>query len=97
MFTFSKKNEDVKNILDEKKKLDSNFVKLDYICEAVRFYEEHKDKFSSNVSINENDVKRIVNEILKMNQISVDIDDNVINTSFDLDTEHISDSDLEED
>lgn len=96
VFTFSKKNEDVKTILDKKKKLDVNFVKTDYICDAVRFYEKHKNNFNSTSSLNEDDVKRIVNEILKNNQISVD-SDGIINTSLDLNTDHILDSDLEED
>ena len=97
VFTFSKKNEDVKNIIDNKKKSDKNFVKTDYMCAAVRFYEKYKDNFNDNSSLSENDVIRIVNEILKNNQISVDSDVNVINTSLNLITDHISDSDLEED
>nr|DAV25129.1 MAG TPA: hypothetical protein [Caudoviricetes sp.] len=97
VFTFSKKNEDVKDIIDNKKKSDKNFVKTDYMCDAVRFYEKYKDNFNNNTSLNENDVIRIVNEILKTNQISVDSDVNIINTSLNLNTDHILDSDLEED
>ena len=80
-----------------KKKSDKNFVKTDYMCDAVRFYEKYKDNFNNNTSLNENDVIRIVNEILKTNQISVDSDVNIINTSLNLNTDHILDSDLEED
>ena len=67
------------------------------MCDAVRFYEKYKDNFNNNTSLNENDVIRIVNEILKTNQISVDSDVNIINTSLNLNTDHILDSDLEED
>ena len=45
--TFAKKNEDVKELLAEKKKV-KGFVLTDYICEAVRFYEANKGKTENN-------------------------------------------------
>ncbi len=45
--TFSKKNKDVQAHLDELKKSDK--VKItDYLCDAVRFYEQNKDNASNN-------------------------------------------------
>lgn len=40
--TFSKKNQDAKTIIDQKKGEGNIFT--DYICEAVRFYEKNKDR-----------------------------------------------------
>ena len=45
--TFSKKNKDVQAHLDKLKKSDK--VKItDYLCDAVRFYEQNKDNASNN-------------------------------------------------
>lgn len=46
--SFSRKNEDIFNLLEDKKK-DKGFNQNDYICEAIRFYEENKDKIASNL------------------------------------------------
>ena len=40
--TFSKKNQDAKNFIDQRKSEGQKFT--DYVCEAVRFYEKHKEK-----------------------------------------------------
>lgn len=48
--TFSRKNEDVKDILDKKK--NKGIIITDYLCQAVRFYEENKEKsFNNNSNI----------------------------------------------
>lgn len=39
--TFAKKNKDVQDHLEELKK--QNVTITDYLCDAVRFYEKHKD------------------------------------------------------
>lgn len=64
--TFSKKNEDIKELLAEKKKV-KGFILTDYICEAVRFFEANKDKTENNQisSINIEDiVKQEVAKVL---------------------------------
>nr|UVN08409.1 MAG: hypothetical protein [Bacteriophage sp.] len=64
--TFSKKNEDIKELLAEKKKV-KGFILTDYICEAVRFFEANKDKIEHNQisSINIEDlVKQEVAKVL---------------------------------
>lgn len=43
--TFAKKNQDVRNHLDKLKA--KKVVITDYICEAIRFYEENKSKNTS--------------------------------------------------
>lgn len=58
--TFSKKNQDAKEILDKIKQEDKVKV-TDYICECVRFYEKNKNKVSSRSSvIDEEKIKDIV-------------------------------------
>lgn len=42
--TFSKKNEDVRDLLADKKANEKGFIVTDYICKAIRFFEENKDK-----------------------------------------------------
>ena len=41
MLTFSKKNQDVQKIIEDKLKTGIKFP--DYICKAVRFYEKYKE------------------------------------------------------
>lgn len=53
--TFSKKNEDVKEILDNKSEK-KGFIFTDYVCEAIRFYEKNKDK---NIGTNDIDMNLI--------------------------------------
>lgn len=42
VLTFSKKNVDIRNLLEDKKAKDENFIVTDYICESIRFYEKYK-------------------------------------------------------
>lgn len=44
--SFSKKNEDIHNLLEDKKK-NTAFVQNDYICDAIRFYEKNKNKINN--------------------------------------------------
>lgn len=74
--TFSKKNQDVKKILDERKE---QGIKLtDYICDAVRAFENNQT--TNNVSINalNIDIKKLVEEQVaialgKNNEVKKDI------------------------
>ncbi|KZL88422.1 hypothetical protein [Clostridium magnum] len=43
MLTFSKKNIDIRNLLEDKKSEDEGFIVTDYICESIRFYEKYKN------------------------------------------------------
>lgn len=100
-FTFSKRNYDVRDIISQKKEQDEHFVVTDYMCEAVRFYEAHKDKFNSS-ALTTDDVRRIVNEILSVSSIKINTENEistvkVIETCVNLDVDNITDSDLEED
>ena len=63
--TFSKKNEDIKELLIEKRKI-KGFVLTDYICDAIRFFEANKDEKKKITNINiEELVKQEVAKILK--------------------------------
>ncbi len=55
--TFAKKNQDVKKILDDKKKKGIKIT--DYLCEAVRVFESNKN---NNVDINTLNIEKIVQE-----------------------------------
>jgi hypothetical protein len=82
--TFAKKNEDVKELLSEKK--NKGVIITDYICEAIRFFEANKDKIE--VSIEEL-VKREIAKALENISIltetpkNEDLEDNI----EDIDTE----------
>lgn len=103
-FTYSKRNTDVRDLIEDKKKYDKNFVTTDYMCEAVRFYEKNKDKITS-TGLNEEDVKRIVNNLLSNNSsITTPLqnqeleDEKAITTNLDIDNlDSVKDKDLEDD
>lgn len=67
--TFSKKNKDVREILDEYKKeakeTGKSFIANDYICEAIRFYEKNKNNGcseSADITLN---IEKLVEEKIK--------------------------------
>lgn len=68
--TFSRKNEDVKDILDKKK--NKGVIITDYLCQAVRFYEENKEKsFNNNSNIDITDlVRKEMEKILNTKEAS---------------------------
>lgn len=80
--TFSRKNEDVKDILDEKK--NKGIIITDYLCQAVRFYEENKEKNfnNSNIDITElvrKEMENILNtkEVSRSAEKTVDLEDDL--------------------
>lgn len=101
--TFAKKNQDVKLILDDKK--NNKIVVTDYICEAIRFYENNKNKEFSNNQVSSIDIEKLIEDKIKIaleNNIVTDIDsNNNLNNKVvvhDLeDTNDIDESDIEED
>lgn len=67
--TFSRKNEDVKDILDKKK--NKGVIITDYLCQAVRFYEENKEKNFNNSNIDITDlVRKEMEKILNTKEAS---------------------------
>ena len=103
-FTFSKRNQDVKEIIESKKENDTNFVVTDYMCEAVRFYELHKDKFDlTDMSKIEKLIDElIVKKIGKPNENIVPSDEstvtvNYLKAKFNGDINNIDDSCIDED
>lgn len=48
VLTFSKKNIDIRNLLENKRAEDEAFIVTDYICQCIRFYEKHKDSVQVN-------------------------------------------------
>jgi hypothetical protein len=62
VLTFSKKNIDVKSLLENKKFKNEAFIVTDYICESIRFYEKHKNSIEFN---NLETVKKLIDEKLK--------------------------------
>lgn len=58
--SFSKKNLDVKNLIDSKKEQIEGFEHSQYVCEAIRFYEKYKDKELG--SINKDEIRKLVDE-----------------------------------
>lgn len=60
--SFSQKNQDIYNDLQEKKK-EKGFNQSEYICDCIRFFEQNKDKINDN--INKNDVLKLIDEKLE--------------------------------
>lgn len=60
--TFSKKNIDIRRLLEGRKSESEAFIVTDYICEAIRFYEKYKDTLQFN---NLEAVKELIDERLK--------------------------------
>jgi len=77
--TFSRKNQDVKDLLDSIK--DEGVVVTEYICNAIRFYEHHKDNVGSNMNINM--VEELVNRKMEL------LKKELLSTSFAIDKEKI--------
>ncbi|WP_317368718.1 hypothetical protein [uncultured Tyzzerella sp.] len=101
--TFAKKNQDVKLILDEKKK--NKVVVTDYICEAIRFFEQNKNKEFNNSIVSNADIDKLIEDKIKAligNNIQevkeeILVEEN-IDTTVNLEDDYgINDSDLEED
>lgn len=75
--TFSRKNKDIENLIARKGE-DKSFILTDYICEAIRFFEEYKDKVNqnSNSHININSIIDLIdsrlNERLKEGNIRIE-------------------------
>ena len=101
--TFAKKNQDVKLILDEKKK--NKVVVTDYICEAIRFFEQNINKEFNNSIVSNADIDKLIEDKIKAligNNIQevkeeILVEEN-IDTTVNLEDDYgINDSDLEED
>lgn len=60
--TFSKKNSDVHDIVSKMEESDPTFVKTDYFCEAVRFFEQYKDSMGT---VNHDSIKRLIDARLE--------------------------------
>lgn len=99
-FSFSQRNEDVKNIVDNYKKIPGRFIVTDYMCEAVRFYEKHK----GSITLNGTDIEQLVssmidkrigtvNNVKKEEQTTV----NYIKSDIKTDIEELDDSCLDDD
>lgn len=99
--TFAKKNEDVKELISEKKK-NKGFIVTDYICEAIRFFEANKNNLDI-TQVNSINIEHLVKQEIakalgsnssygfKENETSVDsidLEDNL---------ENLQDTDIDED
>lgn len=76
--TFSRKNQDVKDLLDSKK--NDGIVVTEYICNAIKFYESHKDSVEN--TLNMDMVEDLVNKKMELfkkellsNQLAIDKDE----------------------
>ena len=95
--TFSKKNEDIKDLIIEKKKK-KGFILTDYICDAIRFYEENKDNRKEITNINiEELVREEITKILGSMPIKIETKDNKEERSILELEKNLEDVDVEED
>ncbi|MBO0558981.1 hypothetical protein EXQ37_03860 [Clostridium botulinum] len=94
LLTFSERNRDVYDLIKDR---DTEEFKqnTDYICNAIRFYEQYKEQIETNkTSINEDKIEDIVLKVLKkynINDMAIDKDDfknieeNIDNLDIDID------------
>ncbi len=93
--TFSKKNEDIKELLIEKRKI-KGFVLTDYICDAIRFFEANKDEKKELTNINiEELVKQEVAKILS--NIPIKVENEEVNEKTSTLEKNLDDVDIDED
>ena len=93
--TFSKKNEDIKELLIEKRKI-KGFVLTDYICDAIRFFEANKDEKKEITNINiEELVKQEVAKILS--NIPIKVENEEVNEKTSTLEKNLDDVDIDED
>lgn len=99
--SFSRKNQDVKEMLEEQQK--NGAIISDFVCEAVRFYIRNKDKINNNYnsnnnfnSLNINDLKSLISEQIREEiKSAMDKDNNKVNNLEDVNS--LNSIDLEED
>lgn len=60
-FTYSRRNQDVRELIDKKSE-DISFIRTEYFCEAVRFYEKYKDSLDLG---NEEKIKALIMDTLR--------------------------------
>ncbi|NFF59814.1 hypothetical protein FDB08_13085 [Clostridium botulinum] len=78
--SFSKKNLEIKELIEDKKEQIRGFEHSQYVCDAIRFFEKYKDKELG--SIDKEEIKRLVDErfeelkkeLLNNNELVVAID-----------------------
>lgn len=94
--TFSKKNHDVRDHLDKLK--EKNVVITDYLCKAVRFYEENKDKNKSEISpeVLEKMIEDKIKLLIKSNDITTNTEQSSV-ANIEDNIDNVSDDDLEDD
>lgn len=98
--TFSRKNQDVKEMLEKEKK--NGAIISDFICEAIRFYVQNKIKINTNTShitsINHIDMKHIENLIeQKIKESLSTVTKDLTRTEILENTSDMNSSDFEED
>lgn len=70
--TFSKKNEDIRDLIIEKREK-KGFILTDYICDAIRFYEKNKNNRKEITNINiEELVRQEVAKILESMPLKIE-------------------------
>lgn len=96
-FTFSKRNFDIRQLIEHKAENEPGFVKTDYFCEAVRFYEKNKNKENS---LNEDYIKNLIaimlqNNLNVNNEIKPEVNQVKLNSNIDMN--EVDDNWLDED
>ena len=93
--TFSKKNEDIRDLIIEKREK-KGFILTDYICDAIRFFEANKDEKKEITNINiEELVKQEVAKILS--NIPIKVENEEVNEKTSTLEKNLDDVDIDED
>ncbi|MDU4597597.1 MAG: hypothetical protein E6Y49_06510 [Clostridium sporogenes] len=94
LLTFSERNRDVYDLINNRNTEEFK-QNTDYICNAIRFFEQYKEQIEPNkTSVNEDKIEDIVLKVLKkynFNDMAIDNDDfrniekNIDNLDIDID------------
>ncbi|MEG0051209.1 MAG: hypothetical protein RR712_03440 [Terrisporobacter sp.] len=90
--TFAKKNEDVKELLAEKKQI-KGLILTDYVCEAIRFFESNKNKINATIDsctieeLVKKEIAKALNNVdnKSTKELSTDLEENLDETDIDED------------
>ena len=93
-FTFNRRNQDVKELLERKQKNDKYFIRTDYMCEAVRFYEAFRNNALIDSNLSTDSLRTLLVSMVNKS-VEKEEDKNIIHTSMNF--SGVSDEDLGDD
>lgn len=97
LLSFSEKNKDVRDLI-ENRDLSKFKQNTDYICNAIRFYENYKDiDIDNNSTLNEAEIEQVMLKLLKKYKVPIQTTNNNDNSLINNIEKDINDVNIDED